>query len=346
MPDKRLPLFEESDLPVQPTEGQPRATKARAKSPPAALTSHKTTPTGLSTKRVNRLLDTAEAIKAKSAQDDDSLAFMARALVQATLPHSDPGDVRAWGRENGLFSLTIEPGYVIKNRQPVSLGLPYGSIPRLLLFWLTTETVKTGNRTLSLGSSLADFMRQVGLDPSTGGGPRSDAFRLKEQMKRLFSSRIAFSYGDGSGVEDFARNQLQIADKVRLWWNPASTEIDSLFDSSIELSESFFNEITERPVPVDARALSELKQSPLALDLYAWLTYRVSYLKKPQSIRWETLQEQFGSDYQNIRSFRFKIRQMLKRIEAIYEQLDVDDNEDGLILNPSPTHVSRIKKPE
>ena len=58
-----------------------------------------------------------------------------------------------------------------------------------------------------------------------------------------------------SGPDDFARNQLQIADKVRLWWNPASTEIDSLFDSSIELSESFFKEITECPVPVDARAL-------------------------------------------------------------------------------------------
>lgn len=298
------------------------------------------TPRRLSPKRQKRLEETAQEIRTCPARDDDSLAFMARALVQATLPHSDPGDVRAWGRENGYYSLTIEPGYILRNRQPVSLGLPYGSIPRLLMFWVTTEAVRTGGRTLGLGSSLADFMRQVGLDPSTGGGPRSDAFRLKEQMQRLFSARIAFSYDNGETA--FARNQFSVAEKIRLWWNPSVTDMDSLFDSSIELGETFYNEITERPVPVDARALWELKQSPLALDLYAWLTYRMSYLDKSQMIRWETLKEQFGSDYQSIRAFRFKIRQYLKRILTLYGTLRIDDGEDGLTLHPSPPHVPRL----
>ncbi len=346
MKDKPLPLFGDLEPPASTEDagGAVAPRGKRARSPAAKEASRKTTPGGLSTKRINRLLDAAEAIKAKPAIEDDAIAFMARALVQATLPHSDPGDVRAWGRENGNFSLSIEPGYVIKNRQPVSLGIPYGVIPRLLMFWVTTEAVRTGNRRLSLGSSLADFMRQVGLDPATGGGPRSDAARLKEQMKRLFSARIGFTYDDESA--EFARNHFSIADKVQLWWNPASTNIDSLFDSAIELGDRFFKEITERPVPVDTRALAELKQSPLALDLYAWLTYRVSYLKKPQTIRWELLQDQFGADYQNIRAFRFKVRQLLKRIEALYPDLQLEDDERGLTLLPSPTHVPRLKKGE
>lgn len=346
MTDKPLPLFGELDLPAS-AEAAAKAAPAPAKrkrSPSGKEASRKTTPGGLSTQRINRLIDTAEAIKGKPAIEDDAIAFMARALVQATLPHSDPGDVRAWGRENGNFSLSIEPGYVIRNRQPVSLGIPYGVIPRLLMFWVTTEAVRTGNRTLSLGSSLADFMRQVGLDPATGGGPRSDAARLKEQMKRLFSARIGFTYDEDNN--EFSRTHFSIADKVQLWWNPASTNIDSLFDSAIELGDRFFKEITERPVPVDTRALAELKQSPLALDLYAWLTYRVSYLKKPQTIRWELLHNQFGADYQSIRAFRYKVRQLLKRIELLYPDLNLEDDERGLTLLPSNTHVPKLDKRE
>lgn len=42
-----------------------------------------------------------------------------------------------------------------------------------------------------------------------------------------------------------------------------------------ELGEDFFKMVTASPVPVDMRALRALKRSPLALDLYAWLTYTV-----------------------------------------------------------------------
>jgi len=329
MPDPTLPLFDALETP-DPSRAA------------ASRTPHTSAAGRLSPSRFNRLMDTAEAIRATPAREDDALSFMARALVQATLPHSDPGDVRAWGRENGDFSLSIEPGYIIQNKQPVSLGIPYGVIPRLLLFWLTTEATRTGSRTLMLGASLASFMRMVGLDPATGGGPRSDAFRLKEQMKRLFSARIAFTYGNGS--DTFGRSHFSVADDVRLWWNPAETTMDCLFDSAIELGERFFQEITERPVPVDTRALAELKQSPLALDLYAWLTYRVSYLKKPQTISWELLQSQFGADYSNIRAFRFKARQLIGRITLLYPHLRLDDTESGLILYPSPPHVARLSE--
>jgi hypothetical protein len=210
------------------------------------------------------------------------------------------------------------------------------------MFWVTTEASRTGSRTLSLGSSLADFIRQVGLDPSTSGGSRSDASRLKEQMKRLFSSRINFTYEDNGS--EFSRSHFLFAEKVQLWWNPNSTNIDSLFNSEIELGKQFFKEINDHPVPIDTHALSELKQSPLALDLYAWITYRVSYLKKPQTFRWELLHNQFGPDYKNIRSFRFRVRQFLKRITLLYLDHNLEDDERGLTLLHSNTHIPKLNK--
>jgi hypothetical protein len=45
-------------------------------------------------------------------------------------------------------ALAIQPGFDLKTRE--SIGYPYGTLPRLLLFWMTTEAVRT-NRALELG---------------------------------------------------------------------------------------------------------------------------------------------------------------------------------------------------
>jgi hypothetical protein len=135
------------------------------------------------------LLDAAEAIRLDP--DKVEAAFMARQLVQATLPHKNPGNVPLWARTNGNLALTIQPG----QGDGKLLGYPYGTIPRLLLVWMTTEAVKTKNRRLELGNSLTAFMRELGLNPDNGGtgAKRSDARRLRDQMQRLFQARISFN---------------------------------------------------------------------------------------------------------------------------------------------------------
>ena len=41
--------------------------------------------------------------------EPDELAFMARQLVQVTLPHADPGkDTHLWSRTNGHLTLSIQ----------------------------------------------------------------------------------------------------------------------------------------------------------------------------------------------------------------------------------------------
>jgi hypothetical protein len=88
-----------------------------------------------------KLLDAAEAIRLDP--DKTEAAFMARQLVQATLPHKNPGDVPAWSRTNGNLTLGIQPSWDYEKGK--SIGYPYGIIPRLLLFWMTTEALRTKN---------------------------------------------------------------------------------------------------------------------------------------------------------------------------------------------------------
>src|SRR5271170_4656959 len=121
-----------------------------------------------------RLLVAAETIRQEPSEAER--AFMARQLVQCTLPHRDPGDVPVWTRRNGKATLGLVPGMNIETGK--SYGYPYGTLPRLVLFWITTEAVRTRKRRLELAHTLADFMRELDLDP-THGGKKSDAYRLR-----------------------------------------------------------------------------------------------------------------------------------------------------------------------
>jgi hypothetical protein len=282
-----------------------------------------------------KLLEAAATIALDRPTEQDA-AYMARELVQCTLPHKNPGSVEAWTRTNGNLALVIQAGFSVAERK--SYGYPYGTIPRLLLFWMTTEAVKTKNRRLELGSSLAGFMHELGLNPYTGGGKRGDAARLREQMQRLFHSRISFETSfQGAGRRGEARVNMTVASKTMLWWSERSPDQMTLWGSWIELGEEFYHAITATPVPVDVRALKALKRSPLALDLYAWLThesYRAHANGKGRFVAWSGLMEQLGAEYSTEKNFSAKVRAALRKIAAVYPTLKLGNLTAGVRIEP------------
>jgi Plasmid encoded RepA protein len=221
---------------------------------------------------LSKLAQEALALEVEEAQKAGALGFMARALVQATMPHSK-SDTPYFERTNGALTLTI--------MAPPRIGLPYGSVPRLLMAWVTAEATRTKERELVLGTSLSAFMRELGMVPT--GGRWGSITRLRNQAHRLFASTISLEYRNAPNA---AEQGFRIADRHILWWDPKSPEQPELINSSVTLSEPFFREIIARPVPIDTRALKALSRSPMQLDLYCWLTYRMSYLKQKTVIPW------------------------------------------------------------
>jgi hypothetical protein len=136
-----------------------------------------------------------------------------------------------------------------------------------------------------------------------------------------------------------------VVDSADLWWDPKDPAQGSLWESTVTLSDPFFREIIERPVPVDMRALQSLKKSPMALDVYVWLTYRMSYLSKPTEVPWEALQGQFGAGYpetgQGLRDFRKAFVHALKKVQEVYTGAKALPTESGMKLAPSRPHVPR-----
>lgn len=127
----------------------------------------------------DRLLRAAAEIQAESAQDAGCVGYMARVLLQATLPHSAQSG-NEFARINGNLRVSIVA--------PSAIGLPYGSYPRLLLAWLTTEAFRTGDPLLCLGESLSKFMDALGLKST--GGQWGTITRLRDQANRLFSAHV------------------------------------------------------------------------------------------------------------------------------------------------------------
>jgi len=283
----------------------------------------------LNNKNLDRLIQQALAIESEEAKDAGALGYMARALVQASMPHSRPEGL-VFERTNGAFSLVMM-GHP-------HAGLPYGTVPRLLLAWLTTEAVRTHERELVLGDTLSRFMAQLDLIPT--GGRWGTITRLRDQMRRLFASTVSCTY-EAPGT--WALETVTIADRARLWWDPKQPDQAALWASSVTLSDRFFHEVTDRPIPIDLRALKALKRSPMALDLYTWLTYRMSYLERLTEIPWGALQLQFGADYphtpQGTADFKRKALAALKKVLAVYPKLRASDGPRGLRLLPSPSHV-------
>ena len=150
--------------------------------------------------QVNQLVEASEA--------DPDMGFMARLLALCSLPRTNPGNRLQYKRVNGPYKLIMIAGGDNK--------LPFGNLPRLLLAWVCTEAVRTQSRELVLGSSLAEFMRKLGIS-SDSGGSRGERTRLRNQIDRLFHAYVSLIYEDGGYKES---SSSLVADRVKLWWGP------------------------------------------------------------------------------------------------------------------------------
>ena len=268
--------------------------------------------------QVNQLVSASEA--------DPERGFMARMLVLCSLPRTNPGNRHQYKRANGPYKLVMVAG--ADNR------LPYGNLPRLILAWVTTEAVRTQSRELVLGKSLSEFMKTLGVYTTSG----ETQTRLRNQMKRLFGCTVSLIYKD-ENVN--ATVNAVIADHTVFWWNERKPDQPSLWDSKIELSEKFFNEIIRCPVPLDLNALTALKRCSLGLDLYLWLTYRTFTLRAPLRLTWQHLYHQFDADpskagnHDTVQYFRRKVLRELKKIKLAWPGLNYATAPGVLILHPS-----------
>ena len=242
-------------------------------------------------------------------------------------------------RQDGQYTLVINPKPRIElvngQQQFQSLGMPFGSLPRLILIHVMTEAVRTGSREIHLGHNFTDWMRRMGFK-TISYGPRGSATLIREQMDRLLSCEwmIRWDNTAESGEHEFGIREIKLTNDYRGQDGPKSG-----FQRDILMTEGFFGHLKEHAVPLNEVAIRQLRDSATALDLYTWLAYRLPRVsaKRPALLNWEQLAVHFGNDGHNIRKFRQTIRDAWeKHVSAVYPEARAEFETSVVRLHNSP----------
>jgi len=255
--------------------------------------------------------------------------YLSRAFIQVTLPHRKPAGPE-FVRQNGHLYLSL--------LAPASVGLPYGSIPRLVLIYLTSQATILRSPAFAFPGSFSNFLSRIGVHTSS-----NSAKTARKQIESLLSTTINILYRPDPNQRPAlptdpdtriaaAGAGFRIASEYQLWWNSKSKEHQFV----LRLSEDCYHHLTTGRTPLDTRVLNKLRW-PLALDIYAWLSYREhrdATLQHKEFVSWDTLQAQFGSEYRSTAEFARNFRASLRRVVEHYPQARITPIHGGISLHP------------
>lgn len=267
----------------------------------------------------------------------NELGFTTWEFAHLSLPYRDPGP-STWIRTNQAATLAVHPALLAGPHGTNELVIPSGKIPRAALLWLITEAKRTGERTLVLGDTIEDFLMLLGF--SRGG---STDRRLIRQLRALLGCTMQISrYTErGGGVAEAAEGGFRVSDEsVILFTTKAAPGQATLMPSTVRLSEYLYLAATERGIPIDLGAwawLNKNSKSPMALDLYVFLSSRLFRLKKSLYLSWGVLEQQLGASFNRQRDFKAQVMENLRLVADVYPQAKVRESEDGkgIWLSPS-----------
>ena len=147
------------------------------------------------------------------AEEESRLGITHAGFAMTSLPHKRIEEA-FWKRQGHRTTLLVEAG---RNRDGSLIGVPYGSIARLILLYLQTEAVRTGSPEVELGRSMKAWMARMSL--SAGG----KTYQLvAEQARRISGCRLTF-FTDLANAELRSNGAfVQSAFRWRAWPTKAS----------------------------------------------------------------------------------------------------------------------------
>ncbi|MDR0484435.1 MAG: hypothetical protein LBH40_04085 [Alphaproteobacteria bacterium] len=158
-----------------------------------------------------------------------------------------------------------------------SCGIPYSTVAKNILLFLTTTIINQKSKRIYIGKTFNEFMKSCGYKPS--GGEHGNMRRFKEQWKRILASSFTIIF-DGK--------------EITFRFVQATNE----FDGYIEVSDSFYNHLLKNKIYIEDNDIKKLqygKHGNLVLNVYSWMIYKRYTTNKFTKIKYEDLQNQFGS---------------------------------------------------
>jgi hypothetical protein len=219
-------------------------------------------------------------------------------------------------------------------------GVPFGQ-DRLVPIFLATMAVQQKSRTIRFRTA-AEMLESFGMH--TGG---KEYRRLVAAFERIFGATIFFGTDALNGKARLVqRCRFNFMSEAHIWYarSPEQPLLSPGFENVIVLSEAFYQEIVDHPVPNDMDAVRVLVSAPAVLDLYMWLSYRCFKAKGPESVpifgSFGLVSQLCSVEYSRPRRFRAMLEQWLRIVHAMWPSCPARISPDGqaLLLN----HASAV----
>lgn len=275
-----------------------------------------------------------EAASLYMSDEDSSLGFAFSGWAQCALPHRRLANDARWEIAGERVRLVVEPGLrpTADDGPMEHVGVPYGSIARLILLFLQTEALRKNTREVELGNSLRQWLTRIGA--SIGG---SNARAVRDQAERISRCRLTFHI-QGSGKVGLVNQS--IVDRALFIETDSAVKQGRLSLETAKLSEGFFEQLKKHPVPLEEAAIKAISNNPAALDAYLWLAYRLHVLSSDKLITWKALKAQFGTGYKELFHFKPRFTQALALATAVYPAAKIEILDEGVVLKPSRPPVA------
>jgi hypothetical protein len=276
------------------------------------------------------LIDIAAEVLADETQ---RIGISYTGFCLTALPHKKLPDQNVWEKKGHKVTLLVEPGRLKHGGKVRLYGVPYGARARMILLYLQTQAIRTGNREVALGRSMRDWMERMGL--AVGG---ETARALREQAARISACSLKFFWEDAGG-EGFERGAIV---RSGLRFHAEDAAQGSLWEERVVLDEVFYAALRDHPVPLLESAIRQLRDRSMSLDIYVWLAWRLHGLARPTSISWPAMHAQFGNGFKALRQFKPRFGEALAAALAAYPDARVDLGDKTITLHPCRPPIARI----
>jgi len=111
--------------------------------------------------------------------------------------------------------------------------------------------------------------------------------RLVGAFERIFGATIFFGTDNMAGKAKLVqRSRSNFLQEAQICYNRDFDQrpLSDDFENVVVLSDEFYREITNHPIPTDLEAVKILAGAPAALDLFMWLSYRCFVAAGQESI--------------------------------------------------------------
>ena len=269
---------------------------------------------------------------------DEGIIYQHSVLCHTCLPYRNPGEtLRRWTRKNGFLTLEVDAGRAYDSRVAdfVDVGLPFGPKPRLVLYHLNAEALRTRSPVIELADTLTAFVRRtLGLDAHG-----RNLATVREQLTRLAASEFRIGKPD---ADRSVTVHGRILSGVTLWTSQEHSP-KVLWPTQVQFSQEYFESLTRHAVPLNETAVSRLSHNAMGLDIYAWLAQRLHRIEadKNAAVSWAALSQQFGAGYGQVRGFRRVFKRTLAQVKVVYPDARFELTAEGMRLHHSRPPVAR-----